>query len=170
MRVLCPMAVAGALLGGCSSPGTGGSDGELASVDGGVLRGVDAVATDVGSVRVAVGGVALRGSEEVPGPGVAGGSGSAQVVVMEHRGEVCVEITVRDLDQPSAAHLHEGAPGQAGDVILALPAPSHGNGSVDACVSAASDVIERLQADIAGFYVNIHTVAAPDGAIRGQLG
>ena len=173
--VLGSMAVAGALAGGCSSGPAASEKGELASSDAGVLARAggassDRLAPDGGPVRLAVSGVALRSSEVVPGPGVVAGSGWVEVEVREDRGEVCVEITVRSLDQPSAVHLHEGEVGETGEVVLALPAPPHGDGSVDACVSASAEVIERLQDDLDGFYVNVHTVAASDGAVRGQLG
>ena len=113
--------------------------------------------------------LALTGAVEVPGPGDLDAAGTAVVVLVDERGEVCVEIAVDGLDQPTAAHLHEAVAGSAGDVVLGLPAPSDGQGSVDACVSAAADVLDRLRGDPTGFYVNVHSAAFPDGALRGQL-
>lgn len=111
----------------------------------------------------------LTGAVEVPGPGDPDASGTAVVMLVEERGEVCVEIAVDGLDQPTAAHLHEAVAGSAGDVVLGLPSPPDGQGSVDACVSAAADVLDRLRGDPTGFYVNVHSAAFPDGALRGQL-
>ena len=177
MRAIAAVMVAGALLSGCaSSPSARSADSDLASTGGRLLRG-DAdgggdgpEGTLGGPVRLAGAQVVLRIGDEVPGPGVETASGTAHVVVIAERDEVCVEISVRDLDRPSAAHLHQGPPGEAGEVVLALPAPTEGTGSVDACVTAAPAVIERLVSDPAGYYVNVHSVAAPDGALRGQLG
>jgi hypothetical protein len=174
-RVLGTVVAAGALVAGCSAA-AGSSDRDLAGAGGALLGdvgeqgGITSTIEGVGGARVATDRVALRGDDEVPGPGVAAASGTAEVVVIEERNEVCVEIVVVGLDQPSAAHLHRGGSGEAGDVVLALPAPSEGTGSVDACVTAAPKVIERLIDDLSGFYVNVHSVAAPDGALRGQLG
>lgn len=114
-------------------------------------------------------GIALSGSAEMPGPGHPTGVGSAALVLVAERNEVCMQITVRGLDQPTAAHLHEAGVGEAGDVVLALPAPPDGEGSVDACVSADAAVIDRLRRDPVEFYVNIHSASFPDGALRGQL-
>ena len=36
-------------------------------------------------------------------------------------------------------------------------------------MSAAADVIDRLTEDPGAFYVNVHSAAFPDGAVRGQL-
>ena len=178
LRAIAAVVVAGALLAGCASSSTAGpGDSDLAGTGGRLLQGDGA--DDVGDgpdgtlggpVRLAGAQVVLRGGDEVPGPGVDSASGTAHVVVIAERDEVCVEISVRDLDRPSAAHLHEGLPGEAGEVVLPLPAPTEGTGSVDACVTAAPRVIERLVSDPAGYYVNVHSAAAPDGALRGQLG
>ena len=178
MRAITAVMVAGAALASCAPSSTSGSaDSDLASTGGRLLQGDDAKGggdgpdgTVGGPVRLAGAQVVLRGGDEVPGPGVESASGTAHVVVIAERDEVCVEISVRDLDRPSAAHLHQGLPGEAGDVVLALPAPTEGTGSVDACVTAAARVIERLVRDPAGYYVNVHSESAPDGALRGQLG
>ena len=172
-RAIALVLAGSALLAGCASStaSDGSADSDLASVGGRLLEADDGGDGDLaGAVRLSPARVTLRSVDEVPGPGVEVASGTAEVVVVEERDEVCVEIVVRDLDQPSAAHLHQGQPGEAGDVVLALPAPAEGTGSVDACVTAAPKVIERLVSDPAAFYVNVHSVAAPDGALRGQLG
>lgn len=42
--------------------------------------------------------------------------------------------------------------------------------AVQGCVSNVdSDLIDRIAANPNRFYVNVHTIAYPDGAIRGQL-
>ncbi len=177
VRSLGPVALAGVLLASCSAA-SGSSDREAAAVGGPTLDDGDEAevvgpgfdAAGVRAAGVTAGRVPLQGSDEVPGPGVPTASGWADVAVIAERNEVCVEILLRDLDQPSAAHLHEGAAGQSGEVVLALPAPTEGDGSVEACVTAAPKVIDRLLADLSAFYVNIHSVAAPEGALRGQLG
>ena len=180
LRAIGPAVMAGALLVGCASSTTGSGDSDLAGVGGRLLQGDgqggeaddggEPGGSGDGAVRLTSALVTLRGDDEVPGPGVDAASGTAEVVIVQDRDEVCVEIVVRDLDQPSAAHLHQGPPGEAGDVVLALPAPAEGTGSVDGCVTAAPKVLERLVSDPAGFYVNVHSLAAPDGALRGQLG
>ena len=176
LRAFGPAMVAGALLAGCASSTAGSADSELAGAGGRLLQrdaadgGGDGPEGTAGGVRLTPARVTLRSVDEVPGPGVTAASGTAEVVVVEERDEVCVEISVSDLDQPSAAHLHQGPPGEAGEVVLALPAPTEGTGSVDGCVTAAPKVIERLVSDPGRYYVNVHSLAAPDGALRGQLG
>jgi CHRD domain len=84
---------------------------------------------------------------------------------------VCFGITVSGLSaQPIAAHIHSGASGINGMIVVPLLPPVHPNpGTISACVSAAAATIAAIRADPATFYVNVHTTAFPDGAIRGQL-
>lgn len=159
-----------AMVAGCGRSRTATDFDESGLLSGGAGRRAPTSAFDGGTVGQLFPGVELTGAGEVPGPGNLDALGSVEVVVVEERSEVCVEIVVRGLDEPTAAHLHEAAIGEAGDVVLGLPAPTDEKGAVDACVSAEPDVLERLQREPAGFYVNVHSALFPDGALRAQLG
>ncbi len=108
----------------------------------------------------------LTAAEEVPGPGATGAGGTARLVVSAH-GEVCAGITTTKGLAATAAHVHTGAQGVAGPVVITLPTPT--DGRADACVSADSAVVAKVTADPAGAYVDVHTAAQPTGAVRGQL-
>lgn len=108
----------------------------------------------------------LTGAAEVPGPGSADGSGEATVELLA--GDViCASIHVRGVDQPTAAHIHQAAPGVAGPIVAMLTTPifNHSFG----CDSVDPGLYDQIAANPAGFYVNVHTGAFPSGALRGQL-
>lgn len=107
----------------------------------------------------------LSGSSEVP-PGDAGMTGKATVTVDESSGQVCTKVTT-NVTGAVAAHIHKGASGVNGPVVVPLDLKSI-NGA-NACVSAKADVAKEIAANPAGFYVNLHTPSAPGGAVRGQL-
>jgi len=108
----------------------------------------------------------LSGAEEVPGPGVKDGTGTARLVLTPD-GKVCAEIAVTKVDPPTAAHVHTGPKGIAGPVVITLPTPKDGRAS--GCVSADAGTVRMLTADPTSAYVNVHTAAQASGAIRGQL-
>jgi hypothetical protein len=64
-----------------------------------------------------------------------------------------------------AAHIHRGAPGKAGPVIVPLCAPCRSGARGQATVGAAA--LNALETGRA--YVNVHTVRNKAGEIRGQL-
>ena len=113
----------------------------------------------------------LSGEDEVPGPGDPDGSGAAMVLLDQAQSEVCHLIVVRDILLPATgAHIHVGAAGVAGDIVVPLEAPGE-DGASASCVSDVDpDLIAAIVADPAGYYVNVHTTDFPAGAIRGQLG
>ncbi|CAA9260159.1 MAG: hypothetical protein AVDCRST_MAG20-2658 [uncultured Acidimicrobiales bacterium] len=156
-----------AMLGGCAGIEAPAAEGGGSTSRTGLLSADGAPAGRPGQDRFGE-VVELTGSE-VPGPADEGAVGAAVVALVRERNEVCVEIDVRDLDQPTAAHLHEAEPGVAGDVVLALKAPTSGEASVDACVSAAPDVLHRIGDDPSRFYLDVHSSTFPEGALRGQL-
>lgn len=82
------------------------------------------------------------------------------------------ELTVADIDEATAAHIHLGAEGVAGPVLVPLfNGPTTGLGFTgrlaDGVVQVADSVIAHMRAG--DTYVNVHTVANPPGAIRGQI-
>jgi hypothetical protein len=109
----------------------------------------------------------LTGEAEVPGPGDPKGSGTVQVTLNPEKGEVCYELSVANIQEATAAHIHEGAAGKEGPVKVAMDAPKAG--SAKGCTKADVVVIQAIMKDPAGYYVNVHNAAFPKGAVRGQL-
>jgi hypothetical protein len=112
----------------------------------------------------------LSGAAEVPGPGDPDGSGTATIRLQLERGEVCFDLTVSNIGPATAAHIHEGADGVAGPVVVPLdPAPTGGSSS--GCISDVdAALLENIAKNPGQYYVNVHNEEFPDGAIRGQLG
>ncbi|HEV2767614.1 MAG TPA: CHRD domain-containing protein [Acidimicrobiales bacterium] len=111
--------------------------------------------------------IALTGAAEVPGPGDDDGTGFATVFVEQD--QLCYDINVLDIAPATAAHIHEGGVGESGPPVVTLEPPS-AEGAVDGCVAADPDLLQRIAANPAGFYVNVHNDEFPEGALRGQLG
>ena len=114
----------------------------------------------------------LTGAKEVPGPGDGDGRGSAKVSLK--RDQICFTLSWRNIDAPTAAHIHVGPSDVAGPVVvglLSVPAPGLGApvNSVGGCADAEPDLIAAIRSNPRNYYVNIHNVAFPAGAIRGQL-
>jgi hypothetical protein len=109
----------------------------------------------------------LTGDAEVPGPGDPKGSGTVQVTLDPDTGEVCYELSVANIQEATAAHIHEGAMGKEGPVKVPLEAPK--TGSAKGCAKTDVIVIQAMMKDPAGYYVNVHNAAFPKGAVRGQL-
>jgi hypothetical protein len=112
---------------------------------------------------------ALRASEEVPPPTGAErarGSFLATVKWIGGGAEFTWRLAFRDLTGPAtAAHIHVGARGEAGEVVVPLCSPcrnfQRGTAKMDV------GTISAMNAGRA--YVNVHTAANPDGEIRGQI-
>ena len=114
----------------------------------------------------------LSAEAEVPNPGPGGATGSAVITVDDETNEVCFELTIDGLgaqDAVIAAHIHEGAEGVAGDVVVPLFTEPP-TGEMTGCVQDVdADLVAAIIADPAAYYVNIHSEQFPDGAVRGQL-
>ena len=108
----------------------------------------------------------LTGAAEVPGPGSPDGSGEA-IIDLIGGDVVCASVHVRGLDTPTKAHIHQAAAGVAGPIVVELPAPVFNHSF--SCQNIDPALYDQIAANPAGFYVNVHTAAFPDGAVRGQL-
>lgn len=111
---------------------------------------------------------ALSGAAEVPGPADPDGSGSASIRFADGAENLCYEIKVSDIAPATMAHIHTGAAGEGGGPpVVALGAPTQGASS--GCVAASPAIVDKIRADPAGYFVNIHNSEFPGGAVRGQL-
>lgn len=109
------------------------------------------------------------GDTEVPA-GDPDGSGSATITVDAATKQVCYDITVTGIADATASHIHKGAAGEAGPVVVGLDTDGF-SGSTKACVTADdAAVVADILANPANYYVNVHTADFPGGAVRGQLG
>jgi hypothetical protein len=117
----------------------------------------------------------LEGETEVPGPGDADGTGVAEINVAPRSGVLCFAIAVEAIGLPAtAAHIHAGAAGVAGDIVVTLEAPTgFGSGATGVsagCLTKLSTALLRAIASSPGdYYVNVHNAEFPAGAVRGQL-
>ena len=112
----------------------------------------------------------LTGWAEVPGPGDPDGLGQATILPNTDQGEVCYEITVANIALPvTAAHIHAGSPFEAGPVVVTLFEGTDEDGFLSGCVSADPAVLAAIQSQPWDYYVNVHNVEYPAGAVRGQL-
>jgi len=108
--------------------------------------------------------VSLSGSNEVP-PVTSPASGSGTVTVNADR-TVTARITVVGMT-PTAAHIHQGAPGSNGPVIV--PFVKQGE-STFVAADGAKMTEEQYTAYKAGnTYVNVHSAKSPGGEVRAQL-
>jgi hypothetical protein len=109
---------------------------------------------------------ALSGANEVGSAGDPDGAGLAIVAI--NGTQISYTILVSAIDAPTAAHIHRGAAGVNGDVVVNFN-PSFVAGSAFGTVNATQAIIDEIAANPAGFYVNVHNGPFPNGAVRGQL-
>jgi hypothetical protein len=128
----------------------------------------------------------LTGLAEVDGQGEddAGdpnAKGSANLLQTDER-TVCYGFMLTGASTPTAVHVHRGKAKENGPVVLeftnvpkdAAGSPSGDPGASSGCKVAKTpaelSAMRRIRREPANYYVNIHTDAFPDGAVRGQLG
>ncbi|MFC7597012.1 CHRD domain-containing protein [Terrabacter sp. GCM10028922] len=108
----------------------------------------------------------LLGANELGG-GDPDGAGTAHVWVTPGLDEICYDLTVTGLADVTLAHIHVGAATENGPVVVPLQAPT--SGSSGGCVSVNRDLAVAIVSQPSAYYVNVHTLEFPGGAVRGQL-
>jgi hypothetical protein len=108
--------------------------------------------------------VTLTGSNEVP-PVTSPASGSGTVSVNSDR-MVTARITVTGMTA-TAAHIHQGAPGANGPVIV--PFVKEGENTFVAAPGAKMTEEQFRKYKDGETYVNVHSAKNPGGEVRAQL-
>jgi hypothetical protein len=116
---------------------------------------------------------ALNGQNEISedgerGAGDGNGAGSFSAVIKGQ--QLCYGLAVRDIGNPTMAHIHRGGRNTNGPILVTLTHPETGNaGASSGCMMISQRLIAQIRRNPGRFYVNVHNSAYPDGAVRGQL-
>ena len=96
-------------------------------------------------------------------------SGTGDITVDTETGAIFGSVTVSGTTGvPTMAHIHEGAPGVAGPILITMV--SNEDGTVWTIPEGAALDAAGIQAfEDGNLYVNVHTEANPTGELRGQL-
>lgn len=130
-----------------------------------------------GGAQVATYNADLAGAYEVPAVDTVA-TGTFTATIDDTAQTITYTLSVPAIAGATAAHIHQGAAGVNGPVVLALYS-SAGEDAIDLTETlGAADLAGPLAADWAGFlagmadgslYVNVHTAANAGGEIRGQV-
>ncbi|EAQ28794.1 CHRD [Erythrobacter sp. NAP1] len=111
--------------------------------------------------------VELTGANEVH-QGDRDGSGTAEISFSDELTRVCWDLNdLENLGPITGAHIHRGAAGTDGPVVLAFSQATEGGWR--GCSSDTDWVQPAFDEGLQNYYVNVHTAEYPKGAIRGQL-
>ena len=113
----------------------------------------------------------LNGTNEVfatgtPKAGMTGAGdldGKGQAHVRLTGTKLCWNFSAAKIAATVAAHIHSGAAGTNGPVVVPLTVKP-------GCVTVTSTLAASIKAQPSQFYVNVHTAQFLGGAVRGQLG
>jgi hypothetical protein len=120
-----------------------------------------------GTTRSAGWSAKLDASQEIPKQTVKVPAAKGAFTATISGAKLHWKLTFSKLSGPAnAAHIHLGAMGKAGNVLVPLCGPCKSGVSGTATLTAAlkKDFTKHL------LYVNVHTAKNPGGEIRGQLG
>ncbi|NRF66163.1 CHRD domain-containing protein [Aquincola sp. S2] len=107
----------------------------------------------------------LTADQEAPATVASGAKGSASLSLDRATRTLSATVSV-DGATPTLAHIHVGAAGKAGAVVLPLALSASGASLAATVLSTA-----QLQSlDAGDLYLNVHSAAHPGGEIRGQIG
>jgi hypothetical protein len=117
--------------------------------------------------------VTLTGQQEfspggVPGAGDLDATGGASITIDTVTDEVCVDVKIANIENLILMHIHRGAAGINGPVVVDFAVGPSTPPTITKCVPGGV-VADEIAANPLGFYLNAHTTTFPAGAVRGQL-
>jgi hypothetical protein len=121
------------------------------------------------SAHLFEGTVNMTVAAEVPAPtGTSATTSGVATFELEDDLTLKYEVQVTDLTgPPTAAHIHEGAPGVPGGIIISLTVKPDGTISGTTETALTAEQVSKLQSG--AYYVNVHTDMNQAGEIRGQI-
>jgi len=116
----------------------------------------------------------LRGDEEVTVVDPNAHGAATFTVQADGTIDFVVAMGVPSVTELLSGHIHVGGPGVPGGIVvdldLANGAIDPAAGTITGTIQADPAALARILTNPGGFYVNVHTPAAPEGVARGQLG
>src|SRR5512132_1104336 len=88
--------------------------------------------------------VALTGEAETPA-GDPVGTGTSTIRLRAGQGQLCYQLAAKNLPPAAAAHIHRGAAGVAGPVVVPLTTPNAA-GEASGCATAARTLVAAILA------------------------
>ena len=124
----------------------------------------------------------LGGSDVVP-PAKPMAKGEAAFQLGKDGTELSYKVTVFDIENVTAAHIHQGAKGKNGPPVALIDVKGKKEGKFSGTLAEGTITAKELMSSLKGktvkdlvkeieagnAYVNVHTKAFPDGELRGQL-
>jgi hypothetical protein len=130
------------------------------------IAAVSALACASANAAIDIYNAELLGTNEVGvGGGDPDGYGGATVMIDTLTNSVSWMFYVLNIDTPTMGHIHAGAAGVNGPVII----PFNVAGGATAGSVIDADAASINPGNAMSFYVNLHNAAYPGGAVRGQL-
>jgi hypothetical protein len=124
----------------------------------------------------------LSGSNVIP-PVKTMAKGEATFMLSKDGKSIAYKLTVKDMENITAAHIHEGTEGNNGPPVAMLFAGPKKTGKFSGVLSEGTVTGRKLMTSLKGksvdslikmikdgkAYVNVHTEKYPEGEIRGQI-
>jgi len=105
---------------------------------------------------------------EVVGRGDPDGYARAELSVTDELDQICYDVNdIRNIAQISSIMIHRGAKGQTGPAVMTLRRANEGGWKN--CVGRTEWLEDSLERAGGTYYIQIHTLDYPNGAIRGQF-
>ena len=122
--------------------------------------------------------ISLTPGAEIPAPKPTTASGAA--LILAYPDKIDFQLQASNITAITMAHIHSGAPGVAGPIVVTLFQPASPTGPINGLFASGSlssgslpqgVTVASLTSLLAGgnAYVNVHTSANPTGEIRGQI-
>lgn len=104
---------------------------------------------------------------EVPGGGDDKASGNFNGEIDLKRNRVCYYLDMDGLGGATGVHIHQKD--QAGSDTPTLQMQVPGGGGQEVCVTGEATVLAEIAKKPDDYYIDVHTPAHPEGAVRGTL-